>query len=158
VADRETVRAEIETAPGPISVWEFSHFLYLFRATYAAAVDYMAQSGQIAFGVAGDESEGLAVALREVLRGYDSRQIVHLASKDLPGDLTILHVTRRNPVSIEFGGIPIALAVAVVLSGGSFKLGPLSVRLPPLGTGIAALREAFGGKPKRRGTKKRPRS
>lgn len=155
MADRETITAEIETAAGPISVWEFSHFLYLFRAAYAAASDHMSRSERHLFGViAGDEVEGFTRALRKVLPDYDPRQIVDLASKELREDLTIFQLSRRNPVGIVFGGIPAALAAAVILSGGTFKAGPLSVRLPPLGTGIAALREAFGGKPKRRGAKK----
>lgn len=157
MADRETVLAEIETAPGPISVYEFSHFLYLFRAAYAGAVDLMSKLHRPFFGTEGPEFERFLEMLRASLPAYDSRQIVHLASKPVPEDLTLLEISRRNPLGLEFGGIPVALVAAVILSGGSLKLGPISVKLPPLGTGIAALRDAFGGKPKRRGRKVRAR-
>jgi len=151
VADRESVFAEIETAWGPISVWEFSNFLYLFRAAYAAASDLLRQSEWPLLATDGPELEGFLVALRHRLPTYGPREIVHLASKPLPEELTILDLSRRNPVHIEFGGLATALVAAVILSGGSLKLGPIRAKLPPIGTGIAALREAFGRKPTRRG-------
>ena len=57
--------------------------------------------------------------------------------------LSIIDISRENPVSIVFEGIPVILAAAVVISGGEYELGPLKVKLPPLGDGIKAIISAF---------------
>lgn len=152
MADIETAEAAIDTEPGPVSVWEFGHFLYLFRATYAAAAERLFE-GQLNPYSSAEELQYFAEKLRRELSKMDDRQVGLLARKELPMDLGIVDISRRNPFEIVFTGIAIAIAVAVIISGGTVKVGPIRVKLPPLGTGIAALRDAFGKKqlpPKRR--------
>jgi hypothetical protein len=140
----------IETDGGAIDVEELTDFLYHFRAVYAAALE-LTHTEQ--FDKA--KSEFVAEKVRQKVHGMDWSTLAHLAHRDL-GDnkLGILNIKRENPLTIVFEGVAVALTAAVILSGGKFKLGPLYVKLPPLGTGIQSLRDAFGKKPLR--TKKKP--
>jgi hypothetical protein len=60
-----------------------------------------------------------------------------------PQDLLISDIKWENPTELIVAGIGYPLAAAVILSGGQYKLGPLSVTLPPIGQGIKKLREAL---------------
>lgn len=132
----------IETDGSPIDVEELTEFLYHFRAAYAAGVRLEGPTG-------GHSTEHDAYSFAEKLRkeilGNEWTKIADLAHADLQeNQLGIVDIRRDNPLTIVFAGAVVALTAAVILSGGNLQLGPLKVKLPPLGTGIKALREAFG--------------
>jgi len=151
MADQETASVEIQTDGAPIDAWEFNYFLYLFIATYVAASQRVLESG---LSVHSPEQEFYRVAetIKPELTGIDGLGMAQLARKDLPYNLTIVDIRRENPLEIVFGGIAVALALAVIISGGEFKGPGFKAKLPPLGAGIERLRSAFGRKalPKRR--------
>ncbi|MDI5921358.1 hypothetical protein QLQ86_11230 [Halomonas sp. LR5S13] len=146
--DTQTLEVVIETDGNPIDVAELTEFLYHFRALYAAALHVDSSDDDF------PNYEGLRPLINEVeleLKDLDWRDITSLAYADL-GDKTlgIVDIKRDNPLTIVFSGVAIILAIAVVVSGGKYKLGPLSVELPPLGEGISKLRQAFGRPPRYR--------
>jgi hypothetical protein len=59
--------------------------------------------------------------------------------------LRIEAISKESPLVITLCGVAIALAAAVILSGGSidFSLKGIKCRLPPLGKGLEALRRAL---------------
>jgi hypothetical protein len=146
--ETQSLEVVIETDGKAIDVADLAEFLYHFRAVYAAALHVDRR------GVEFPDNENLRPVLNEVelkLKELDWRDITALAYADL-GDKTlgILDIKRENPLTIIFEGVVVVMAIAVVLSGGKFKLGPLSVELPPLGEGITKLREGFGRPPRTR--------
>lgn len=66
--------------------------------------------------------------------------------------LSILRITYASPLEIVVGGIAVGIALAVVLSGGQFEISGkgLKAKLPPIGTGIAALKRALAMMPRKR--------
>ena len=142
--------ATIETDGNLIDVVELTSFLYFFRAAYAAALERFPQHVTRS-ELNEDGINHLCKELRHHLVDTHWQSISGLARKDLGNkNLYIRDIHRENPINIVFEGIPIALAVAIILSGGRIKiLGTLDVKLPPLGTGIRSLREAFGKKPQK---------
>ncbi|PHR73922.1 MAG: hypothetical protein COA66_02375 [Arcobacter sp.] len=138
----EIIRINTET--GPIPVKDFSYFFYLFRAIYVISV----KSG-------GNNFQGNDYTRRDVkylvtivakkIKKFSRQEILEssFTNLDINEDLTIVDIKRENPLDIIFGGISIALAAAVIISGGKFKGPGFKVELPPLGIGIKALKEAF---------------
>lgn len=146
--ETQSLEVVIETDGKPIDVADLAEFLYHFRALYAAALHVDRD------GIEFPNEENLRPVLNKVereLKELDWRDITSLAYADL-GERTlgIIDIKRENPLTIVFEGVVIVLAIAVVLSGGKYKLGPLSVELPPLGEGITKLRQAFGRPPRSR--------
>ncbi|WP_295972407.1 hypothetical protein [uncultured Xanthomonas sp.] len=133
----------IETDGGGIDVRLLNEFLYNFRAAYAAAVLHdpgPAMTPQFDYEA--------AAWLSSKVDGSDWKQIAQFARIDLGrSNLEIVDIRRKNPLTIIFSGVFVALAVAVIISGGELKAGPLKVKLPPLGDGIAKLRQALGRPP-----------
>jgi len=141
-----TYEVVIETDGDPIDVEELTEFLYHFRAVYAAGVSGMDQNHEYRTE---DEVTTFSESIRANIHTIDWTEISNLAHAELEEyQLGIVDIRRENPLTIVFVGTVAALAVAVILSGGEFKLGPLKVKLPPLGTGIKALRSAFGRSPR----------
>lgn len=155
MTDVVSVSTLIEADPGPISVRELSEFLYLLRAIYVAAVNFTEDPSNNELSSEPNLLRA-ADALRHELERTPRFTLERLANQEVPGDFTIRDISRRSPLHLVFESIPVAFTIAVILSGGKFKLGPLlQVKLPPLGTGISALRQAFGKPPRRRLTKRR---
>ncbi|MCE5360537.1 hypothetical protein [Candidatus Igneacidithiobacillus taiwanensis] len=57
--------------------------------------------------------------------------------------LAIRDIKRENPLLVVFEGIAISLAVAAILSGGKYEIGPLRVELPPIAKGLEELISLF---------------
>ena len=113
----------IETESGPIPVRDLSYFLYHFRAVYVEALNY-SQEHQI---------HGLP---REaVISKIAKEMVLELAKKGRQGitknalanllpeeELAINKISRRNPLDVLFTGVALAIAVAVIISGGEIKV------------------------------------
>jgi hypothetical protein len=77
----------------------------------------------------------------------DAIRYHQLAMTDHAGEAIRLHAIRMNsPMKIGLTASAIALSFAVILSGGEidFSAKSLKVSLPPIATGILALRQALG--------------
>ena len=149
MADREITTARVATGAGPISVLELTEFLRLFRAVYVASL--ASTVGILGHSPAPSmfeqrDAETFTRQIREFLENLTEQDVETFASLRIPDsevDLGVLNLSRNSPLRITFTGISIALAAAVIISGGTYKFGPMSAELPPLGTGIAALRKAL---------------
>lgn len=87
--------------------------------------------------------------------GISSNALAPLPDEE---ELAIADISRRNPLDVIFSGVGVALAAAVIISGGEIKWDKdgFKVKLPPLGKGIAELKKAISGnytpiEPRRRG-------
>jgi hypothetical protein len=68
----------------------------------------------------------------------------HSPLRSLGDGLQLLQFSKNSPIEIITQGLPIVFAIAAIFSGGRVKLPGIEVQLPPLGTGIDALRRALG--------------
>jgi hypothetical protein len=153
---------EDEFRSGVIDVWELTQFLRLFRAAYVAAYERVGvpstdSSGRLLHVVPLNgrflgsdtiyQAHDTVELLRSDLKTFPRIRFARMAERELPDgfDIRVTRISFQSPLQIAFDALPLAFGVAVILSGGEFKLGSfLHVKLPPLGTGISKLREAFG--------------
>ena len=140
--DKEHLAVSIATDGEGIDLRLLNEFFYNFRSAYAAGV---LNSINTQFPHFDQNYEDLSYWLKRSVNGSDWREISRLANVDLGNrNLEIVDIRRENPLLIVFAGSFVALTIAVILSGGKLQAGPLKVELPPLGDGIAKLRQAFG--------------
>jgi hypothetical protein len=141
----------IETESGPISVRDLSYFLYHFRAVYVEALRYK-QEHRI-YGLPREtEIAHITQEIARRLANKGNRGISINALVNLPAEeeLAIADISRRNPLDVVFSCVGVAMAAAVIISGGELKWDKdgFKVKLPPLGKGIAELKKAiYGNKP-----------
>ena len=131
----------VKTDGSAISSYEFSEFFRYFRAAYVASLKLTHQHDvDVDFS---DKEKVLRLAnkLKLTLGGQDVEDLVSIDCGD--GELEILDIKRENPLVVTFCGAAVALMLAVIVSGGKYKLGMLEAELPPLGEGIASLRKAL---------------
>lgn len=146
----ETSFAEgiIETETGPISVRELSYFFYHFRAVYVEALRFKYEH-QIYGRPSEFEIERIAEEIAQRLATKGHLGVSNNALIELPPEeeLAIADISRRNPLDIVFSCVGVALAAAVIISGGEMKWDKdgFKVKLPPLGKGIAELKKAIYG-------------
>jgi uncharacterized metal-binding protein len=136
----------IETESGPISVRDLSYFLYHFRAVYVEALSYK-QEHPIYNMPRETEIAQIAeeIAQRLAKKGHLGVSRNALANLPAEEELAIADISRRNPLDVVFSCVGVALAAAVIISGGEIKWDKdgFKVKLPPLGKGIAELRKAI---------------
>ena len=72
-----------------------------------------------------------------------------LVGMELAVEPVITQISYNSPLRLVFAGSIVALGAAIILSGGEITVSERSVhaKLPPIGTGIARLREAFNVPP-----------
>ncbi len=136
----------IETESGPISVRELSYFLYHFRAVYVEALSYK-KAHRIYNIPRENEIAQIAkeIAQRLAMKGHLGVSRNALAKLPAEEELAIAHISRRNPLDVVFSCVEVALAAAVIISGGEIKWDKsgVKVKLPPLGKGITELKKAI---------------
>lgn len=124
---------------GALDAAELGHFLFLFRGAYASCTNILKDRDLKQL-----PSKRLEDKIRQHLRSLNISDIDALFSRELgPKKLVVRRVAFESPLEITLTGVVVFLAMAVILSGGTFKLGPLQVTLPPIGEGIKRLREAL---------------
>ena len=142
----------LNTESGPVSVKDFSYFLYHFRAVYVESLK-LAKRYQI-------ESFQNKKELLTFQRAVEAK-LAHLQNPmrlsksalyplDESEDLFFTEINRENPITIVFECIGVALTIAVIISGGKIEITKEGIKaeLPPLGTGIYKLKEAIHNPPK----------
>lgn len=148
----EKVVAAIETGGENIDSIALGYYLYIFSLLYSniaknnhqfdnhvdinkqsvsSVVDHFRSSGE-KYYLYRDPYDMITVPEKHGYFGYLFRD-----------RLSIVDIKRENPLYVVFEGIGIVMAAAVVISGGEYELGPLKVKLPPLGKGIEAIMSAF---------------
>jgi hypothetical protein len=76
---------------------------------------------------------------------WAERTAHYVLSHDSPRNgLRLLTLSKNSPIEMIAVGLPFALTAAAIFSGGQVKLPGFEARLPPLGVGIKALRNALG--------------
>jgi hypothetical protein len=142
--EQTKITVVLETDGGPIRVDELSSFLYYFRAVYVAAIKVGVKEP-----VANDFVD-IEEQVRQIgyeLPKYTPMGGIAFARARVSPDLLLIDVRRDNPLLLVLEGAVIGLTAAVILSGGRVDMRFFKANLPPLGTGIAALRAAFRGRP-----------
>jgi hypothetical protein len=141
------MKMQIQTDGGPLSVLELSDFLFYFRVAYVLALrrgidvplEYLVPN----------ELEQIAAEIRmeNLVRRIELREVGR-AQLEPWDDLQLLDIGRENPLRLVAAGVPVALAAAVILSGGKIEVaGVVKAELPPMGEGIASIRGALWGEP-----------
>lgn len=120
---------------------EIAEFLFLFRAVYAAAVPMRVNRSS----PTKEQVNRLVKRLRKLLDSLNVGKLNNLFYQDMRANKLITQrISEESPLEIVFEGVIVAMAAAVIISGGKFKLANfLEAELPPLGTGIAKLRLAL---------------
>ncbi|WP_323915591.1 hypothetical protein [Aeromonas caviae] len=146
----EKVEVTIRSDGKPVPSRQFSEYFILLRACYVLALDEVQfeldqDDGDVAVAEMTVESVTAAITYRAST--ITPRELEILASAELPPheELYLQNIVRRNPFDVVFLGIGIALAAALIVSGGKFEFGltKLKIEIPPLGEGIEKLRKAF---------------
>ncbi len=131
------------TNQSPPDAADVGHYLFLFRGVYVAAI---LRPG-FANRPVGRLPE-LDQRLRRYLQQLDLDAVGALFAHELGTDsLSVRRIAVQSPLEIVMVGIPAALALAVIISGGKIKFDPkagsVEAELPALADGIRKLREVL---------------
>ncbi|MFT6735872.1 MAG: hypothetical protein ACJAS9_004086 [Polaribacter sp.] len=143
----EEVEFTIQSDGKPVSIAEFGKYFYWLRACYVLALD------EYHFSLEEDEGDDVAVRTmtkeelaesiieRAKYMTYDELRSVANRTLTPEEDLMLVDIYRRNPFEIVLCGIGIALAVALIVSGGKFefKVTGIKIEIPPIAEGIYKL-------------------
>lgn len=140
----ETVRLKFYEEARPDAA-EVGHFMFLYGGVYAAAVGQLRPPDRKQWV---DRIDKLEQRLRAHLKALEVTKIDELFSRKL-GEraVEVQRLAVESPLEVVLVGIAAALAMAVILSGGSVKYdavtGSFEAAMPALGEGIKKLREAL---------------
>lgn len=118
---------------------------------YRSGEDYDVEAGQATSGstlpeIVGNTFDDLFYDRPDVLVGLsqDATRYLAMSPKDGEDAAEIVRIAHSSPMEIVLSAVTVALSFAVILSGGKIEMPGLKVALPPVGTGILALRRALG--------------
>jgi hypothetical protein len=125
-----------------IDASEFADFLFLFRGVYAAALQVINCGSSSEQQL---EPEALAGLVVNHLARLEVSGLDLLFRQDLgPQRLLTKRMSHQSPLELVVTGVVLAIAAAVILSGGKLKLfGVFQADLLPIGDGIKKLKEAL---------------
>jgi len=139
----------LNTESGPVSVKDFSYFLYHFRAVYVESLK-LAKKYKVESFQSKEKLDEFQRVVEVKLANLHPMSLSKSAlyPLDESEDLFFTELNRRNPIEIVFECIGVALTIAVIISGGKIKFTKEGVEaeLPPLGEGIDKLRMAINKK------------
>ncbi|MFZ6767102.1 hypothetical protein ACO0LM_08445 [Undibacterium sp. Di26W] len=142
---REKIIIEISTQKEDFHAADFSHFMYLFRAMYVAALDQIFSASYVSSSEINSGEIDLIVARIEskYKHGISRPDLANLALKELPPehDLDIADIHRRNPIDITFVAVPLAIFVVAVIATGAWTLSGGNLKFPGLETSIKNIRK-----------------
>jgi hypothetical protein len=142
---------EFQNSDEPLDSWEFTHFLYLFRAAYVHALTISPEPAEAIL----QSTDRLVERFKLEFNGNGDETVADLFSTELGNeDLRFVRLDKSSPLQMGCSCVVSALTLAVIISGGKVDLMGLKFTLPPLGVGIKSLREAFRLPPVRRTRKK----
>jgi len=120
---------------------DIAEFLFLFRATYAAAVQKSKSNAAMNL----ESAQELADRSREYLASLGVKQLDRLFYRDIREyPLTTRRISQESPLEIVLEGAAIAIVAALIIGGGKFKaINIFEAELAPLGDGIKKLRDAL---------------
>jgi hypothetical protein len=151
----EKVEVTIQSDGKPVPIAHFASYFFWLRATYALALEQYEfeldeNSGDVV--VKDITAQELSTIVMFEAASLSSSKIHQLAYKFLPPeeDLFLDDISRENPFDVVFMGIGVALAAALIVSGGKFEITPVKIKIeiPALGEGISKIMQAFGQKKK----------
>ncbi|MGF6181336.1 hypothetical protein ABIB42_002349 [Massilia sp. UYP32] len=147
----DEISAVLNTENGPIATRDLSYFLYLFRAAYVAAHQEINSQQHVELATDYQALE-FSKTIKARIANFHWSSIRDLALYELhPKDeLSIIDISRRNPLDIVFAATPPALIVAVIIAGGSFQFNSGRIILPSLKNAITNMRVAFGQQPQQK--------
>ncbi|OOE65065.1 hypothetical protein BZG20_13205 [Salinivibrio sp. IB868] len=141
------VEVTIHSDGSPVPINQFSEYFQLLRVCYILALEeirFEMEDGDIAVDTSVEHLSGAIIHHANSLSAADFNRLTKqkLSTQE---ELYIQDIMRRNPFEIVFLGIGVALTAALIVSGGKFEFGltKLKIEIPPLGEGIAKLKQAF---------------
>ncbi len=140
----QTIAITVSDESSLIVPTEFAEFLFLFRGANVALSQVLPKEHH-------DElkqpTESELQKLKRTLSSFSPKELDSFFDPNRTPDLVqIERISRASPLELVLLGCGGLIVLAVVLSGGRIQLGLTGVKaiVPPLGTGLKRLREAFG--------------
>ena len=150
--EHKAVAITIGTDGGPLNALELTNYLKYFRAAYveclrALEISRLPGNDYPYF----DDPKLLAKHVLETGRRV-SGYTLHSISTSLlqpEDDLVFYDIQRRNPLDFLLGGVVVAVAAAVVISGGEIKINKdgFHAKVRSLGQGLTDIRKALSKNP-----------
>jgi hypothetical protein len=156
---------------GSIRLTDLSEYLGLLNAFYDSFRADLYRSGEYFEAEAGQDATAAKIvdydfdalfydsadSLAPLAR--DAQRFLAVPFNDKPYDAAVVRrIKHESPMDIWISAIPIALSFAAILSGGKIEMPGFKVSLPPLGTGVLALRRALGYAVENPPTREQPQS
>lgn len=139
--DRVNIELQFETSGEPIDSKELADFILLFRAIYVfGVINY----GEYKPRDILKSKTQLIDEIHTKISKLNNQKINELFAAEL-GDNKLLtpDIRKSNPLEIVFGGLAVALVIAVIISGGEIQIMFAKAKCNPLGDGIKKIREAL---------------
>lgn len=140
----QTITVGTETKAPLLDPTELGEFLFLFRAVTSALNRVVPEHRHQELQPATEQER---LEWSRSLRQLTPRELNSLFGDSTHGSLVqIDRISRQSPLEITFCGCALLLVMGVIFSGGSVSISETTLRakLPSLGHGIKALKEALG--------------